>query len=80
MTPKEKAQELVDKFYKKQCEILEKDGITPFDPVEDEIAKQCAIIAVDELKLMLREILPYGMQYLTKDSELDEVKTEITNL
>jgi hypothetical protein len=42
MTPKEKAQELVDKF---RSEILSFLG----DRIKDQNAKRCALIAVDEL-------------------------------
>ena len=42
MTPKEKAQELVDKF---RTEILSFLG----DRIKDQNAKRCALIAVDEL-------------------------------
>jgi hypothetical protein len=45
MTPKDKAQELVDKFIEHTMEFDELDGY-----VEDkDNAKQCALIAVDEL-------------------------------
>lgn len=49
MTAKIKAAELVEKFYKKNCEILEKDGTTPFEEIEQEIAKSSALIAVEEI-------------------------------
>ena len=42
MTPKEKAQELVDKF---RTEILSFLG----DRIKDQNAKRCALVAVDEL-------------------------------
>ena len=42
MTPKEKAQELVDKF---RNEILSFLG----DRIKDQNAKQCALVAVDEI-------------------------------
>mgnify|MGYP007049626331 CR=1 FL=1 len=44
MTPKEKAKELVDKF---RLHVLEKDFFG--DSVEHDNAKQCALIAVDEM-------------------------------
>ena len=79
MTAKEKCDELVKRFYKKNCEILEKDGTTPFEEIEQEIAKQCSLIAVEEIT-----------QYLTKvdhDYNISEyinywndVKTEINAL
>lgn len=42
MTPKEKAQELVDKF---RTEILSFLG----DRIKDQNAKRCALVAVDEI-------------------------------
>jgi hypothetical protein len=52
MTPKEKAQELVDKFY--QLFPLKKDVISIYGTLSWEYdnwvqAKQCALIAVDEI-------------------------------
>ena len=58
MTPKEKAKELVDKFY----EIL------PYW-VNEQDAKQCALIAVDE---MIKATVP-----LTSTYYWQQVKTEI---
>jgi hypothetical protein len=48
-SPKEKAKELVDKFYNAQIEYLNKVGITEIEEVEIKIAIQCAIIAVNEI-------------------------------
>ena len=51
MTPKEKAKELVDKFIEPTMEFDELDGY-----VEDkDNAKQCALIAVDEVIEALHE-------------------------
>lgn len=64
MTPKKKAKELVDKFY----EIL------PYW-VNEQDAKQCALIAVDEI---LSEI--YSNNFITSDNRRiywQQVKTEI---
>ena len=55
MNSLEKAQELVEKFYQKQCEILNKNWTVAIDEVEMEIAKACSLIAVEEIT-----------QYLTK--------------
>ena len=43
MTPKEKAEELVNKFH---IEVLDRDGTSAMNEFE---AKQCALIAVDEI-------------------------------
>lgn len=55
MTPKEKAKELVDKFIEPTMEFDELDGY-----VEDkDNAKQCALIAVDEIiRELTEEISP----------------------
>jgi hypothetical protein len=60
MTPKEKAAELVDKMYHYQWR-------------EKERAKQCALIAVDE-------ILNAHLFDLDKKQYWQQVKTEIENL
>ena len=71
MTPKEKAQELVDKF---------RNEITSFlgDNMKKINAKKCALIAVDEILFVLEFNLDFRMErsityYL-------EVKQEIQNL
>lgn len=45
--PKQKAIEIVEKFYNKQVEILCKDGTAPFEKIEQEIAKECAKIHIE---------------------------------
>ena len=71
MTPKDKAQELVDKF---------RNEITSFlgDNMKKINAKKCALIAVDEILFLLEFNLDFRMErsiiyYL-------EVKQEIQNL
>jgi hypothetical protein len=69
MTPKEKAEELVNKFYSKVDEerlLVNKYWSN---------AKFCALIAVDEI---INSINPFGM-FLGKDY-WQEVKQEIENL
>jgi hypothetical protein len=67
MTPKEKAENLVVKFLKhSRAEI----DITPIQS-----AKQCALIAVDEI---IKSINPFGM-FLGKDY-WEEVQEEINKL
>lgn len=63
MTPKEKAEELVEKFRIHQ----------PVWEVEDD-AKQCALIAVDEMIDMLERFSNYKSEYWR------EVKNEIEKL
>jgi hypothetical protein len=65
MTPKEKAQELIRKYYRLG---LHQDGQT-LNWME---AKQCALIAVDEI-IASNPMLPSNLNWL-------EVKQEIENL
>ena len=89
MTEKEKAKELVEKFYNAQVAVLNKNGTTEFETVEWEIAKQSAIITVDEIinSRPLEPIIrrnPYFEQISDRVEEAIEhwqqVKTEIENL
>lgn len=65
MTPKEKAENLFNRYY----------AITgPFTE-----AKQCAVIAVDEV-IDILSLLPYGMEYLSHIDYWEEVKEEIEKL
>jgi hypothetical protein len=74
ITPQEKALELVNKFYNKQIEILSKYDTAPYDEVEYEIAKQCALIACDEVLDIV--------QYNTDDEYAywQQVKNEIEKI
>jgi hypothetical protein len=68
MTPKEKAKELRDKMYLKIPSVYDPTGLPHFP-----IAKQCALIAVDEI---------LGLIFLSQ-AEINywqEVKQEIENL
>ena len=71
MTPKEKAQELVDKFRNEILSFLN-------DRIKEQNAKRCALIAVDEILFVLEFNLDFRIErsityYL-------EVKQEIQNL
>jgi hypothetical protein len=79
LTPKEKAQELVE---------LYKPLVTTWDCYwdtarnEEDIisdAKQCALIAVNEVIFSL-PLMPYGMQYLCKRDYWEDIKQEIEKL
>ena len=81
MTPKEKAEELVDKFYQttpNEYFVNEPIGIKGRYKSWEQ-AKQCALIAVDEILSELTEI-PYGLEYLNRLNYWQEVKQEIENL
>jgi hypothetical protein len=68
MTPKEKAQELFENmYYKIESDELGKD---------EESAKQCALIAVDELIDEYQKIFPN----VNRRNYWDEVKQEIEKL
>jgi hypothetical protein len=71
MTAKEKANQLVNKFIKHSR--AEKN----LKPIES--AKQCALIAVDEIMMALT-VIPYGMQYLSAVDYWQNVKQEIEKL
>ena len=68
MTPKEEAAKLFKKFYEK----LPPQSATPFDV--SEIAKQCAIICVEE---MIQTMEP---GYISPVNYWQKVKTEIEKL
>ena len=71
MTPKEKAEELWWSYYSTIEHTLSEE----YSPHESYIAKQCALIAVDE-------ILKAGMFMITEEQEQfwEEVKQEIEKL
>jgi hypothetical protein len=71
MTPKEKAEELFNKF---RTEILSFLG----DKMKDKNAKRCALIAVDEILFILEFNLDFKMKKSIKYWQ--EVKDEIQNL
>ena len=70
MTPKEKAFELVEKYMKFEFE-------TPFVDTQRKYAKQCALIAVDEiLKLVSNDLDLYYKDCIY----WEQVKTELESL
>jgi hypothetical protein len=83
--PKEKAAELVDKFYQSQVEVLSKNGTAPLDLIEYQIAIKSALIAVNENINSTfsknwynkKRIIP--ADYLTTDYWI-EVKNELLKL
>jgi len=71
MTPKEKSQELFDKYWELNTDF---DGLVKY-----ELAKQCALIAVDEIL----KTNPYEWDGEDLNSTIEywqEVKQEIENL
>jgi hypothetical protein len=74
MTPKEKAQELFDKF---RVKVHDRDGTSAMNGFE---AKQCALIAVDEI-LDLKHIVTLRRNMHEMELDFwDEVKEEIKAL
>jgi hypothetical protein len=71
MTPKEKAKELVEKYYYLFSVELE-------NTIADYEAKECAILAVDEI-ISINSIKPYMISGLILEY-YKEVKTEIEKL
>ena len=69
MTPKEKANQLVDNYW-----LMDK--INP--SLSKEQAKQCALVAVDEILFVLKFNLDFKMEKSIKYWQ--EVKDEILNL
>ena len=70
MTPKEKAEELHNKFYKIN------EGV---NLIYLEEAKQCALIAVDEIMNALPPF-DYGLEFVAKIEYWLDVKQEIEKL
>jgi hypothetical protein len=78
MTPKEKAKELVNKFRDINW-LVETPYTSRYEWIQIQEAKQCALIAVDEILSELTEI-PYGLEYLNRLNYWLEVKQEIEKL
>ena len=49
MTPKEKAEELVDKYFLLHESAIDENGVLVVATLNKGLAKQCALIAVDEI-------------------------------
>jgi hypothetical protein len=87
MTPKQKAEELVDKFIKVPLSlyIILKENEHMFSLSSKE-AKQCALIAVNEMivqngELYLNQLGKKALQFYIKNNHfLFEVKKEIENM
>ena len=74
MTPKEKAEELVDKFHMK---VLDRDGTSAMNGFE---VKQCALIAVDEILTVVNFYEKQNCRLLIDNMKVlywQEVKQEI---
>jgi hypothetical protein len=75
MTPKEKAEELVNKYFK----YLNYEFGDMVYSLRDKYPQQCALIAVDEIILQVNE-LSDSEWYLAAKQYLYEVKQEIEKL
>jgi hypothetical protein len=76
MTPKDKAKELVETF-KKQVSMTIKDYSLVCKVLDNDMAKQCALIAVDEL---IREENIYNNGSFHQSNYWKQVKQEIEKL
>jgi hypothetical protein len=76
MTPKEKAQELVDKYIQYSQLEIGYQGITS----RIHSAKKCAIIAVDEIIKLLVDLSDGNFTYVNDVIYYQEVKHEIGKL
>jgi hypothetical protein len=82
MTPKEKAQELIDAFYQHlplEENVTTSDGVLSWEYDGWENAKQCALIAVDEIINLNYNLLEYYGN-LSSTEYWQEVKQEIEKL
>ena len=82
MTPKEKAQELIDAFYQHlplEENVITSDGVLSWEYDGWENAKQCALIAVDEIINLNYNLLEYYGN-LSSTEYWQEVKQEIEKL
>ena len=76
MTPKEKANELIDKMYY----VGRYDDKEDYNPAMAwERAKQCALIVIEE-KISTLSVLPYEIEYLSNVDYYEGLKQEIKNL
>ena len=75
MTPKEKAKELLN-VYKKQVSMIVKDYSLVCKVLDNDMAKQCALIAVDEILRVIYRDNNYQNIY----AYFLEVKQEIEKL
>jgi hypothetical protein len=72
MTPKEKAEELVKKMYSVHSNSA--------SDITLHFAKECALIAVDEMIVLIGEIAHTSDEYYLNRNELLEIKQEIEKL
>ena len=82
MTQKEKAQELIDAFYQHlplEENVTTSDGVLSWEYDGWENAKQCALIAVDEIINLNYNLLEYYSN-LSNTEYWQEVKQEIEKL
>ncbi len=80
MKPKEKAKELVNKFWYIQINTLNKGKIKKFANLQ--LAKQCALICVDEIYNLPLNFIENKASENTRRSRIfwQKVKQEINNL
>jgi hypothetical protein len=83
MTPKEKAQQLVDKFYQRfplKMDVITTRGDLSWEYDNWKEAKECALIAVDEVILANPHSNPLNTDVYSTMVYWQEVKQEIEKL
>jgi hypothetical protein len=95
MTPKEKAQELVDKFYQRfplTMDVITRRGDLSWEYDSWNEAKQCGLIAVDEMIQTAKDVFEHCWNHISWKAQydivdmnkylcyLEEVKEEINKL
>jgi hypothetical protein len=83
MTPKEKANELVDKFYQRfplKMDVITTRGDLSWEYDNWQEAKQCALIAVDEVILANPHSNPLNTDVYSTMDYWEEVKQELNKL
>ena len=76
MTEKQKAKELIEKFYNKQLEILNRIPIVPIEEVELNISKESALISMNE---KIEYAKTFGDVTDLDIQEFERIKVEIQN-
>lgn len=79
MTPKEKAEELIE-IYSNQVAMTIKDQNLVCKVLNNDMAKQCALIAVDEALIALSFIQGQNSSIYEEEDFYKEVKQEIEKL
>jgi hypothetical protein len=81
MTPKQKAEELYNKYFLLHESTIDKNGAWQIVALNKVLAKKCSLIAVDEMQLVMTSLWDaLGINENKRSSYLEEVKKEIEKL